>query len=79
MDAHEPWYQVVSMGRNDAKKAIYNVLKHKYSGHHELLNKVINEVIHDKIEMGSIRGYYTFQHNEFKLKVQERIEYIQKK
>ena len=78
MDSHEPWYQVVSMGRNDAKKAIYNVFEHKYKDH-ELLKKVIDEVIHDKVEMGSIKGYYTFQHNEFKLKVQERMEYIKKK
>ena len=79
MDTHEPWYQKETMNKNEAKKSIFNVLKHKYSNNHELLNKVINEIIHDKVEMGSIRGYYTFQHNEFKLKVQERIEYIQKK
>ena len=74
----EPWYQVVSMGHEDARNQLFNVFKFKVEDH-ELLSKIIKEVVHDKIEMGSVRGYWTFQHNHFKLLVQEKIDYINRK
>jgi len=77
-DAHEPWYQVVAMGHEEARSHVFKVFQHKYEDHEEL-KKVIKEIVNDKVEMGSIRGYWTFQHNEFKLKVEERLNYMHKK
>lgn len=74
----EPWYQVVSMGHEEARTQLFNVFKFKIEDH-KILRKVINEIVHDKIEMGSIRGYWTFQHNIFKLAIQERLDYINRK
>lgn len=76
--AHEPWYQVVSMGHEEARGHVFKIFEHKYEDHEEL-KKVIKEIITDKIIMGSIRGYWTFQHKEFKIKVQERLDYIYRK
>ena len=73
-----PCYEELGMPRNEAREAIFNVYKHKYTNHDEL-KKVINEIITDKIEMCSYRGYWVFQHNIFKKNVQDRLDYHYKK
>lgn len=73
-----PWYEETEMSRNDARNAQFEIFKNQYP-HHQQLKKIINEIIHDKIPMCSFRGYWTFQHNEFKCKIKERFDYINKK
>tara|TARA_Y100001935_G_C17107498_1_gene409152 strand:+ start:472 stop:723 length:252 start_codon:yes stop_codon:yes gene_type:complete len=74
----EPWYHFVSIGHEEARNHVFKIFQHKYEDHEEL-KKVIKEVVNDKVEMGSVRGYWSFQHNEFKLRVQERLDYINRK
>lgn len=66
------------MKYTDARLHIFNIFKHKYTDHVEL-TKIINEIITKKVEMSSVRAYWSFQHKEFKHLVEERIEYIHKK
>ena len=73
-----PWYEEIEMPHEEARVAQFEVFKNQYTDHEEL-QKIIKEIIHDKVLMGSYRGYWTFQHNEFKLKIKERYEYLNKK
>jgi len=68
----------ISMKHKEARGHIFKVFKHKYEDHDEL-HKIINEVINSKTEMATINSYWTFQHKEFKAKIEERINYIHKK
>ena len=71
----------IKLSQWDTKKQrghVFKIFQHKYEDHEEL-KKVIKEIVNDKVDMGSIRGYWTFQHNEFKLRVQERLDYINRK
>lgn len=74
----EPLYQAVSIAPEEARAQLFNVFKFKVEDH-KILKKVINEIVHDKIKIGSIRGYWRFQHNIFKLAIQERLDYVNRK
>lgn len=70
------YYPLVSMASSDVRKHLFKVFKYKYKNHDQL-KKVINEIIDERTVLGSIHGYWNFQHSEFKTKVRERLEYIQ--
>ena len=62
------------MGHEEARGHVFKVFQHKYEDHEEL-KKVIKMTKLD----GKYSWYWTFQHNEFKLKVEERLNYMHKK
>ncbi len=78
MENAGPWYEEIEMPREEARIAVFNVFQHQYKDHKQLIN-IIKDIINDKVEMCSYRGYWTFQHTDFKTKVKERIEYCNKK
>ena len=64
--------------RSEAREQLFNVMKYKVSDHN-LLNKIINEVVNDRVEMKNLQQYWEFQHNEFKLAIQDKLYYINRK
>ena len=71
-------YEKIKMHRNEARCAQFEIFKNQYTDHDEL-KKIIKEIIHDKVEMGTYHRYWRFQHNEFKFKIKERFHYLNKK
>jgi len=71
-------YEEIDMLHEEARVAQFEVLKNQYTDHEEL-QKVIKEVVHNKVAMGSYHDYWTFRHKEFKLNIKERYEYLNRK
>jgi len=77
-DAHEPWYQTVSMGRDEAKEHLFTTLKFEYDDH-DLLRTYIDQTVPRDTDLGSIRGYWTFLHSGYKQQVVEKLRHFGRK
>lgn len=71
-------YEERMMSRIEAKKSLFNVLKYKIDDH-EVLIKLIDEVIRVNIELGNYKVYYKFLHKEYKRQIEEKWNYLHRK
>ena len=58
----------------EARIHLFTILKHEFI-QHDNLRDYIKQVIPDKTEMSSIRGYWMFQHAKFKKDVIDLYNY----
>ena len=78
-DAHEPWYQIVPVRYDEVKSYIINDIK--FTNEFKLdtdeslkqLNDIIDAVVDEKNDFGSLRGYCTFLHAGYVKAVKKKL------
>lgn len=73
---NEPWYENIVMSVAEAREHIFKALKYRCPDHNKL-NQYIHKIIPDDTVMGSIRGYWTFQHTILKNAVESKLDHYE--
>ena len=74
-DCAEPWYQRDTFTYKAAVEALTYCMKGKIEDK-DMLARLIKEIVPEKENFGSSRGYYTFLHTKYKNEIMERFKYL---
>ena len=74
-DCAEPWYQCDTFTYKAAVEALTYCMKGKIEDK-DMLARLIKEIVPEKENFGSSRGYYTFLHTKYKNEIMERFKYL---